>query len=154
MDIVIAKGSCEHLKDCEEALLHSDLGAHYFETKGSAKKAIEEAIKNNSLYIALKEQTCIGFFYCMPTGAFHAFPYLHLIAVKRAYRGMGIGKIMLDYLEKQLLTESQKLFLVVSDYNLQAKQFYAQAGYVQVGEIPNLYRRGITEYLMVKELKK
>ena len=43
-------------------------------------------------------------------------------------------------------------FLVVADYNPDAKRFYERNGYQQVGEIPNLYRQGITEYLMVKNL--
>ncbi|WP_313582485.1 GNAT family N-acetyltransferase [Lacrimispora sp.] len=29
-------------------------------------------------------------------GAFHAFHYLHLIAIKEEYRGKGIGKKLLD----------------------------------------------------------
>jgi ribosomal protein S18 acetylase RimI-like enzyme len=49
---------------------------------------------------------------------------------------------------------SDKLFLVVADYNPAAKRFYERNGYQQVGEIPNLYRPGVTEYLMVKDLKK
>jgi|GEM_PF-6471564 hypothetical protein len=30
MNIKIIKGTCEHIKDCEEALLKSSLGEHYF----------------------------------------------------------------------------------------------------------------------------
>ena len=31
-----------------------------------------------------------------------------------------------------------------------AKLFYEKQGYKQVGTIPNLYRKGINEYLMMK----
>ena len=33
------------------------------------------------------------------------------------------------------------------------KRFYERNGYQQVGEIPNLYRSGVTEYIMAKDLK-
>ena len=46
------------------------------------------------------------------------------------------------------------LFLFVADYDPAAKRFYERNGYQQVGEISNLYRSGVTEYLMVKDLKK
>jgi ribosomal protein S18 acetylase RimI-like enzyme len=49
---------------------------------------------------------------------------------------------------------ADKLFLVVADYNPDAKRFYERNCYQQVGEISNLYRPGVTEYLMVKDLKK
>ena len=47
---------------------------------------------------------------------------------------------------------ADKIFLVVADYNPEAKRFYERNGYQQLGEIPNLYRPGITEYLMTKNL--
>ena len=46
------------------------------------------------------------------------------------------------------------LFLFVADYDPAAKRFYERNGYQQVGEIPNLYRPGVTEYMMAKDLKK
>lgn len=103
------------------------------------------------LYIALIKNDCAGFFYYIPKGCFHSFPYLHLISVKKAYRNKGIGKKMLDYLENVICTNSSKIFLVVADFNPEAKQFYERNGYHQTGILPSLYRKGITEYLMMKE---
>ena len=97
---------------------------------------------------------CVGFTYIIPKGAFHGFPYLHLIAVKEEYRDRGIGKALLDYSERIASEMADKLFLVVADYNPDAKRFYERNGYRQAGEIPNLYRPGITEYLMAKNLIK
>ena len=39
----------------------------------------------------------------------------------------------------------------VADFNPEAKRFYEKNDYRQVGEIPGLYREGITEYIMMKE---
>ena len=66
----------------------------------------------------------------------------------------GIGKALLDYSENIVCETADKLFLVVADYNPAAKRFYERNGYQQVREISNLYRSGVTESLMVKDLKK
>lgn len=151
MNIVIEKGSIACLCDCEEALLHSSLGENYFSIEGSAKNAILEGIGQGDLYAAFADGECAGFFYLIPKGAFHSFPYLHIIAVKESYRGKGIGTALLGRLEEIAFETANKIFLVVADFNPDAKRFYEANGYRQAGEIPSLYRPGITEYLMMKE---
>jgi ribosomal protein S18 acetylase RimI-like enzyme len=49
-----------------------------------------------------------------------------------------------------VFTDSSKVFLVVADFNPEAKRLYERMGYRQVGAIPGLYRDGVTEYLMMK----
>ena len=152
--ISFAKGNEQHLKDCIDALCRSVLGERYFSSPGSAENAILEGIRQGNLYIALIGEACVGFTYIIPKGAFHSFPYLHIIAIKEEYRAQGVGKALLDYTERIASEMADKLFLVVADYNPGAKRFYERNGYQQVGEISNLYRPGVTEYLMVKDLKK
>ena len=152
MEITFAEGNERHLKDCKDALCQSKLGEKYFSSPGSAENAILEGLRQGKLYVALIGEACIGFTYIIPKGAFHSFPYLHIIAIQEEYRGRGIGKALLDYSERIALEMADKFFLVVADYNPEAKRFYERNGYQQVGEIPNLYRPGITEYLMAKNL--
>ena len=152
--ISFAEGNEQHLKDCMDALCRSALGEKYYSSPGSAENAILEGIHQGNLYLALIGEECVGFTYIIPKGAFHSFPYLHIIAVKEDYRDRGIGKALLDFSESIASKMADKLFLVVADYNPDAKRFYERNGYRQVGEIPNLYRPGITEYLMTKNLKK
>ena len=149
MDIQIIKGTQGHLMDCTAALMNSSLGSHYFQSKESARKAVEEGLNHGTLFVALANDVCTGFMYYIENGAFHSFPLLHLLAVKEAYRGQGIGKRLLGYFEE--LSARNKFFLVVADFNPDAKRFYENNGYCQVGEIPGLYRDGITEYLMMKK---
>lgn len=151
MDISIEKGSLEYINDCEEALLNSELGRTYFSRDGSARNAILEGLEQGNLYIALTNSDCAGFIYYMPKGAFHSFPYLHIISIKEKYRGKGIGKKLIYFLEDMVFVKANKIFLVVADFNPGGKRFYEKIGYRQVGEIPSLYRKGITEYLMMKE---
>lgn len=151
MDIRIEKGSLKHLSDCECALLNSELGRKYFEHEGSGKKAIIEGLEQGNLYVTISNNECVGFMFYIPKGIFHSFPLLHLISVKEEYRGKGIGKNLMNFLESLAFENANKIFLVVADFNPDAKHFYEKLGYRQVGEIPNLYRKGINEYLMMKE---
>ena len=135
-------------------------GIRYFAPgfKGTAEaigmhSASQHSAKD-TLYVAFIGEECVGFTYIIPKGAFHSFPYLHIIAVKEEYRNKGIGKALLDYSEKIAYEMADRFFLVVGDYNPDAKRFYERNGYQQVGEIPNLYRPGVTEYLMAKDPKK
>lgn len=151
MNIIIEKGTPAHLEACEQAILTSTLGEKYFAAPGSARNAVLEALDSGEMYVALADGVCAGFFYVIPRGAFHAFPYLHLVAVAEAYRGKGIGKLLLDRAEELAFAMANKLFLVVADFNPAAERFYERNGYRRVGEIPGLYRPGIVEYLMMKE---
>ena len=150
MNITIHKGSLQYLHDCKQALVNSELGRKYFTDEGRAEKAILEGLEQGTLYIALVDGACTGFIWYLPKGIFHSFPYIHIIAVKEMYRGRGIGKRLLDFAERMAFENADKIFLVVADFNPEAHRFYERAGYRQIGEIPNLYREGISEYLMVK----
>ena len=152
LEITFAKGNEQHLKDCSDALCRSTLGERYYSSPGSAEDAILEGIRKENLFVALIGEECVGFTYIIPKGAFHSFPYLHIIAVKEGLRNKGIGKALLDFSEIIAYEMADKFFLVVADYNPEAKQFYERNGYRQVGEIPDLYRPGVTEYMMAKDL--
>ena len=81
-EITFAKGNELYLKDCRDALCQSTLGERYFSSPGSAENAILEGIRQENLYVAFIGGECVGFTYIIPKGAFHSFPYLHIIAVK------------------------------------------------------------------------
>ena len=57
----------------------------------------------------------------------------------------------MEFVENKVFANADKVFLIVVDFNPEARCFYEKAGYHQVGEIPNLYRSGINEFLLVKE---
>jgi ribosomal protein S18 acetylase RimI-like enzyme len=151
MEIAIVKGSIDYINDCEDALLNSGLGKRYFSGKGSARKALEEGFDKEEIYIAVdNSNNCKGFIWFIIDGIFHSFPYLHIIAVKEEYRKHGIGKRLLKFFEEVCFKDYTKLFLVVADFNPDAKMLYEKIGYFEVGSIPNLYRPGVAEYLMMK----
>lgn len=151
MEINIIRGSVEYINDCEDALVNSELGRRYFSEKESARKALQEGFAKGEIYIALDvSEGCKGFIWFILDGIFHSFPYLHIIAVKQESRNSGIGKKLLQFFEDICFKDYGKLFLVVADFNPDAKMLYEKVGYIQVGTIPSLYRNGITENLMMK----
>jgi len=151
MEIKIVKGNMDYINDCEDALLNSELGRRYFTEKGRAKRSLEEGIENGEIYIAIdNNNNCKGFIWLILNGIFHSFPYIHIVAVKEESRNQGIGKKLLEFVEDICFKDYAKLFLVVGDFNLRAKKLYKKIGYSEIGDIPNLYRDGITECLMIK----
>ena len=152
MKIVVIKAHEEHLEDCKVALLNSKLGQEYFSSEEKARSALTEGITKEEVFVAIDEDgKCLGFIWFILNGAFHSFPYLHIIAVKKEFRGKGIGKKLLNFFEEAVFTEHSKAFLVVADFNPGAKRLYESLGYQQVGVIPGLYKEGVSEQLMMKE---
>ena len=151
MDVQFKKGTVEYLDGCIKAMENSTLCTSYFQSEESRKNAVMEGINRGTLYVVLCSGECAGFAYFIPEGAFHAYPYLHLIAIKEEYRGKGVGKKLMEFIEDMLFKTRDKIFLLVGDYNPDAKIFYENLGYTYLGTIPSLYRKGIDEYLMMKE---
>ncbi len=88
---------------------------------------------------------------------FHSFPYLHMIAVKDGCRRQGIGTELMDFFEQDILKNGKnqlrtKAFLTVGDFNSSAEKFYSDRGYVGLTKLENLFRRGVTETLMMKKV--
>lgn len=154
MEIKMIKAESRYQEDCVQALHKSELGRVYFPEEDKARRAIEEGFSKGEFYLAIVNETkeCLGFLWYIPNGAFHSFPYLHIIAVKEQYRGLGIGKQLLSFFETTISQTSGKAFLVVADFNPRAKQLYESIGYKEIGIIPNLYKPGVNECLMMKEI--
>jgi ribosomal protein S18 acetylase RimI-like enzyme len=152
MDVSIIKAENKHLNDCIIALQKSELGRIYFSTENKALNAISEGMGKGEISVAINgDNIVLGFMWIIENGVFHSFPYLHIVAVKEEFRGLGIGREFLNYMER--VCNSSKLFLVVADFNPDAKKFYIKNGFKEVGRIPDLYKNGVTEFLMMKELQ-
>lgn len=152
MNINVIKADDRYLDDCKAAVQHSNLGKVYFKDKKSFQ-SLTRGISNGEVYVAVNNDLeCLGFIWFHTYGMFVRFPYLHIIAVKEEYRGIGIGKILIRFFEDSVRESSTMVFLVVADFNPKAKKLYETLGYKEVGGIPGLYKEGVVETLMMKEL--
>lgn len=148
----IIPGTIKYLTDCKDAWLNSELGRAYFKSDEDLTSALINAIENQEIFIALDGSgNCLGYICIAIKGAFCEFPYCRSLAVKESNRGMGVGTTLLNYYEKIGFKNADKLFILVSDFNKRAKKLYEKLGYLQVGSVPNLFKEGITEYIMVKD---
>lgn len=156
MRINVVKSSMQYLDDCAEILKESDLGEKYFRNTDNhytGKEFLYKGFESKEVYIGLDETgNCVGFVLIRQKGAFSSFPFLHVIAVKKELRGNGIGSRLLSFFEDISFNQEKArvAFLIVGDYNPLARKFYEKNGYAQVGSIPDLYVKGITEFLMMK----
>mgnify|MGYP003294251643 CR=1 FL=1 len=123
--IHIESADMQYIDSCAEILQNSDLGKAYFSDYGKATNMLAYAVEQKNVYVALDEnEKCLGFIYYMKNGVFGSYPYLHIVAVKEAYRSKGIGKQLIKYFEDNASDySSTKYFLTVDDFDLEAGQY-------------------------------
>lgn len=151
MEMRIQLAEKDHVDDCLSCVKHSELWETYFQSSPTIESEIRKMIVGKQIYIALdKTNQCIGFMGVIDNGCFRKFTYLSVIAVKREYRSKGIGKALIRKFEEIGFENANRVFLLVSDFNKKAQSFYKKLGYKKVGEIPDLFKKGVAENLLVK----
>ena len=155
LQIIIVKGTMEHLVACTETLIDSEIGAVYFPSVEKAQAFLQQGLTKEEIFVAIDEHgDCVGYIWFTLEGAFYRFPYLLNIAVKKDLRGRGIGKKLLALFEERGFAKASRLFLLVSDFNAGAKRLYQAIGYKEVGVIPDLIKQGVAEHIMMKSKRK
>jgi ribosomal protein S18 acetylase RimI-like enzyme len=111
-------------------------------------------ISKRQIHIAFDpENNCVGYMGLVDKGCFNKFTYLATLAVKKEYRSRGIGEALVRRFEEIGFNKEDRVFLLVSDFNKRAQSFYRKLGYKKVGSIPDLFRPGISENLLIKYKK-
>jgi ribosomal protein S18 acetylase RimI-like enzyme len=135
-------------------LINSEIGETYFKYF-DAKRMLATAINKKEIDISLDiNDECTGFIWYNSDGAFGMHGYLHIIAIKEKHRNQGIGSELIKHCENSISEEDDKLLLLVAEFNRKAKMLYERMGYKQVGLLPDFYKEGIDECLMMKNLSK
>jgi ribosomal protein S18 acetylase RimI-like enzyme len=141
----------EQAQDCLLCVKHSALWDTYFKSNATAESDIAERIVKKQIYVASdNNDQCVGFMGVVSNGCFGKFSYLSIIAVNRKYRGKGIGRTLIDKFEEIGFKKADKVFLLVSDSNKKAQLFYRKLGYKNVGSIPDLFKYGVSENILIK----
>jgi [ribosomal protein S18]-alanine N-acetyltransferase len=109
-------------------------------------KAFEGPCKE--VYVATLNNTIAGFAILQLCGSFKG--YIQTLFVDKDMRGGGIGKKILQFCEKKILSISPNIFICVSSFNTGAIKLYEAVGFEQVGVLHNFIRTGFDELLLRK----
>jgi ribosomal protein S18 acetylase RimI-like enzyme len=151
MEIKIQFAEKGQAPDCLSCVQHSELWETYFKSNAAAENDIEEMISQKQIHVALNHANeCIGFMGVIQNGCFRKFSYLSIIAVTSEYRKKGVGRQLLKKFEEIGFEQADRVFLLVSDFNRKAQLLYSALGFQKVGEIPDLFKRGVAEYILIK----
>jgi len=92
----------------------------------------------------------LGFIGAVRNGMMGEFTYVRMVAVDRAHRGKGIGTKLIAHLEETMFRAAPHIFMMVTDFNTDAKRLYLRLGYREIGTVPNYKKKGVDEYLLMK----
>ena len=136
-------------------MVQTPLWQRYQLTVERATQNFEKAFERNEVLLvadAGADNRGCGFAWCLPQGGFGRSMYLRLIGVRQERARAGVGTALLHAAEEAALTVGHELFLLVSDFNLDAQRFYQRNGYHQIGAIPGYVLPDVTELLYWKQL--
>jgi len=141
----------KHVEACASIMGRLGVFKKYKYTSAAARAMLECALKDrrSKLVIATHHRTVVGFVWFVPRGAFDRSGYLRLLAVDAPFHGQGIGRRLMNFLEKRHL-HSGGIVLLASSFNDDAQGFYERLGYRLVGELPNYVYKGLNERIYFK----
>ncbi len=153
---VFYRAGSEHIGGCAELMKQSGLAEKYYTCDSTLLSALEKGMVEDEFFVLIDDGAILGFVWFRTDGAFHIFPYLHMVVVNEAIRRTGIGRRLVEFYEQQSLRLKNALrsksFLVVADFNEGAMQMYRSIGYSEIAPIRDLFRKGISETLMVRTI--
>lgn len=163
--MAIVRAEHADLDQCTDLLFISEIGKLYFPKKESLRAELEKSLGIDEIFVE-KTVNAAGAFdpdiqgviWYQKEGLFHAFPYLHMIAVRDGCRHQGVGTRLMDFYEEDSLHSGKnrlrtRTFLLVSESNSAARQFYRNRGYTVMGKFDGLFRKGVTEILLMKRVR-
>ena len=159
--MAIRKADCSDLESCVDLLFVPELGMLYYPRKEFLRAELAAGIESDEVFVdtTADGETIRGIIWYQLQGLFHAFPYLHMIAVKEDYRNQGVGRSLMDFFEQDSLQRGKnklrtRAYLLVNGANSAAREFYMGRGYQEVCSFESLFRKNVTEILLMKGVKK
>jgi ribosomal protein S18 acetylase RimI-like enzyme len=133
---------------CAKMMAATEPWSRYGMDYDTSLKAFEGDCKE--IYVLETENRVVGFVILQICGTFKG--YIQSLCVSEAYRGRGLGKMILVFCEKRILKISPNLFICVSSFNKGAIKLYYEFGFTRVGKLKDLVKEGITEILLRKTI--
>lgn len=130
------------------------LWQRYGVTVESATRLFEQSMNQHILLTAdiPGEATACGLLRCIRRGAFNLSPYVSALGVQAEFQNRHVGAAMLSRAEQMVAENSTDVFLLTSEFNLDAQRFYQRQGYESIGAIADYIVPGITELIFRKRL--
>ena len=149
--MIIRRANSQDVRACARIMAGTPLWQRYGVTEESAARRIEQGIASQAeIAVAESEQGVCGFIWYSVSGAFERSGYIRLVGVQPGSHSQGIGKALMAYAEEHVFKAASDIFLLVSDFNTPARDFYKRQGYVQVGEIPGYILPEVSELILHK----
>ncbi len=119
---------------------------HYGLTSARAETIFAGAMdRKEGLLVAEEVNSVIGFAWFTTRGGFARSGYLRLIGVRADRRNGHAGAALLQAVESAV---GDDLFILVSDFNTDARRFYKRHGYEEVGQLPGYILPGVAEIIL------
>jgi ribosomal protein S18 acetylase RimI-like enzyme len=126
----------------------------YGVTESGLRRDLEGALaRGEGLVVAARDDEPVGFAWYLEQGAFGLGGYLRLIAIEPGSQGLRLGGRLLDEVERRVAARARAVFLLVSDFNVDAQRFYTRRGYEPAGTLRALVRPDIDELVYWKKLR-
>ncbi|GEM_PF-348104 len=116
---------------------------------------LQQAIDHWDMVYIVEHQDpklAIGFAWLIRDSMFGKQPYLKQFGIHPDYEGQGIGKQLINRVEAYCKDFSDHLFLLVSDFNTPAQQFYQRLGFEHIGTVPRYVLADVDELIYHKRL--
>ncbi len=125
----------------------------YGVTEAGLARDLGRALAAEDGVLVAEGDALLGFAWFLRRGTFGRDGFLKLIAVAPGGESRGVGRALLEAVERAVAVDARHLFLMVSDFNQAAQRFYQRAGYVQGGALPGFIKPDITELLFYRRIK-
>jgi ribosomal protein S18 acetylase RimI-like enzyme len=153
MTPVIRPLESQDLESCAKIIDRTPLWGRYGLTGAALIPLLTQAHQvGDVVQVADLGRGAAGFAWVVPRGTFGRSPYLRLIAVSPEARGAQLGAQLLRQVEQISARSGTAMFLLVSDFNLDAQRFYQREGYQELGRLPDFVLPGVAECLFRKAL--
>ncbi|EJR64306.1 hypothetical protein IIO_01922 [Bacillus cereus VD115] len=137
------------LREVAEWLQHKEVDQWQYLLGGEATAEILECIRDKYTYIVMKEDEIVGTITASPKQNEwdeHIFGkeevsdsvYIHRFAVRRKYKGNGIGESILQWVEENVQCDKEYLKLDCVGHNRTLNDFYKKNGFEYVGSTDGL----------------
>jgi ribosomal protein S18 acetylase RimI-like enzyme len=131
---------------CAEIMVKSDPWITLGMDHARCRAAFDGECKE--VYVLKEDDALAGFVILQVCGSFKG--YIQILCINEAFRGKGLGTILLQFCEERILTISPNIFICVSSFNNSAIKLYERFGFKLVGELHDFVRSGYSELLLRK----